>query len=212
MAQEIEKFYLLQEGENVITNDLIEEFKKRNPELQPFLEKHNLELRPLKLDYFESWIYWIISQQLNGRVADLLINRFRTLCKELTPTKVLEIPDQEFRSIGISKSKTEYLKNIALFHQEKKNIENFEAYSSDQIRKIYTKVRGIGPWTVDMFLIFNLNRLDILATHDLVVRKGIKRMYNLKDVPSIKMAEKIGGKWGDLATLGTLLAWEIIGD
>lgn len=211
MGDQIEKFYLIQKGKNVITKDLLNRFITANPELTPFFEKRKIELRPLEFSHFESWTYWIISQQLSGKVADILINRFRATCEQVTPSNVLSIESDKLRNIGISRSKIEYLKNIAKFHYEGKHIVNFETYSSDEIRDHYSKIKGIGPWTINMFLIFNLTRLDILAVNDLVVRKGIKEMYGLDAVPNVKQASQIGQKWGDLATIGTLLAWEVVG-
>ncbi len=196
----------------MITPGLLTRFKRENPELAPYLQKHKLNLRPLDLGFFESWTYWIISQQLNGKVADLLINRFRRLCGKVTPEQVVQVSDSKLRAAGISMSKAEYLKNIARFHLEGNHIEEFEEFSSEEIRKLYSQVRGIGPWTVNMFLIFNLNRLDVLAVNDLVVRKGIKEMYSLPETPTVMEARQIGEKWGNLATIGTLLAWEVIGD
>ncbi len=206
----LERFYEKQSGKNIITEFHLQEFKRRNPELSDFLNSYEIKLSPIDFSHFESWTYWIISQQLNGRVADLLINRFRLLCGTVTPERVREIHLSEYKKIGISKSKSHYLYNIAQFHLEGKHITDFSNFTSEDIRLHYTQIKGIGPWTVNMFLIFNLGRLDVLAVNDLVVRKGIQQLYSLKEVPSVSQARQVCKKWGDLSTIGTLLSWEVM--
>ncbi len=206
------EFYLQSEGQNLITDEMLSKFKERNPELASLVDKYRPSLRRLKFDFFESWCYWIISQQLSGHVADLLIERFRTLCGKVTPTRVKALTVDEMRSVGISNSKATYLHNIADFYLSGKNISYYDQASSDEIRDTYSKIKGIGPWTINMFLIFNLGRLDVLAINDLVVRKGIQRLYNLSHLPKPKEAMELCKNWGDLATIGTILAWIVMGE
>ena len=76
--------------------------------------------------------------------------------------------------------------------------------------KLFLPIKGIGEWTIQMFLIFHFGKLDVLAAKDLAVRKGIKIMYDLNHVPSVKEVHALTKSWKPYYTIGTLLAWNIL--
>lgn len=205
-------FYLQGKGDNVITSEKLDQFIEINPELTDKLAKYNLELRLLEFSHLESFCAWIMSQQISGKVAEMFLHRFRGLVGNITPKNILSTPNDQLRDIGLSRTKTEYIKNIAQFYLEDNQLDNHDDYTSQEILDHYTQIRGIGPWTVNMFMIFNLGRLDIAAPKDLVVRKGLKRLYNLDQIPNVSQSKKIMNSWGDLATIGTILSWAAMGE
>jgi len=211
MEQEL-PFYLKGTGQNLITPKLIHQFTATNPALATKIDQYSLSLKTLDLSHFESFCAWIISQQISGLVAEQLFNRLQLQLGVITPEVVLQTDTEVFRGIGLSKSKIEYLMNIADFFVKGKAIQNHENYSSEQILDHYCQIRGIGPWTVNMFLIFNLGRLDIAAPGDLVVRKGLKHLYDLPEIPSPNEARKLMQSWNELATIGTILSWAAMGE
>ncbi len=91
-------------------------------------------------------------------------------------------------------------------------IKSLQSLSSDEILKLFSQIKGVGEWTVQMYLLFSLGRLDVIAPNDLGVRKGIQKMYNLEELPTPGKVKKIAEKWHPLETVGTYLAWRVIDD
>lgn len=203
-------FYLMSNRKNVISKSEIQKFRADNPELSEYIDSHKIELRPLEISNFEALCCWIIGQQISSKVARSITKRFRTYT-DITPEGILEKSFDELKSIGFSKSKTKYVQNLATFFISNK-MPDFNKMTNKEIIKYFSQVKGIGEWTVQMHLIFAFGRKNILAVKDLVVRKGIQRLYSLTNVPSEKEAKIIGTKWGELATIGTLLSWSIMGE
>lgn len=207
-------FYLRSTNANIVKEEDIDRFLQDNPDLRPYAEKYDIELRLLDQDPFTSICYWIIGQQLSVRAADSILNRFLQLVDPLQPEIALEKTIDELRSVGLSRSKGEYIQNWAKFCIEHKNdprLLNPGNFDSAEIMKFYTQVKGIGPWTVNMYLIFVLGKMDIFAIKDLAVKKGIQLMYNLKELPKERDAIKnYKEQWGELATIGTLLSWFVL--
>jgi DNA-3-methyladenine glycosylase II len=171
-------------------------------------------LKLLDLGLFESFCYWIIGQQLSVRAADSIIGRFLKLVVPLTPENLLTIEHDKLRSVGLSNSKAEYVKNVAQFlidNDDRAEINSPNEFSSEDLRKFFMQIRGVGPWTVNMHLIFILGKLDVFAIKDLGVKKGIKILYDLPDLPKERLAiSDYSDNWGDLATIGTLLSWNVL--
>ena len=207
-------FYLKSSSENIIRKKDVNLFIKLNPELREYVNKYPISLKLLDLDNITSFTFWIIGQQLSVRAADSIIKRFVKLVNPLTSENLLTIDHDDLRGVGLSNSKAEYVKNIARFLIENKNAEEIispEKFNSDQLMSFYTSIRGVGPWTVNMHLIFVLGRMDVFAIKDLGVKKGVKILYDLDELPKEKDAiNNYRGKWGDLATIGTLLCWNVL--
>ncbi|MHA2252668.1 MAG: DNA-3-methyladenine glycosylase family protein [Candidatus Kariarchaeaceae archaeon] len=202
-------FYIIMDGESVISQEDVDTFIMNNPELTSYFEVYNIELRLLQMSNLQSFCSWIISQQISSIAANKILNRFLLEINPLTTKKLLTTSEDNLRRIGLSHSKIEYVYNLAKF-LDLNDIQQPEQYSSEDLRNHYTQIRGIGPWTVNMHLIFILGRMDILAVKDLVVRKGIQILYSLQKTPTEQEAINICKSWGKLATIGTLLAWEVV--
>ena len=87
------------------------------------------------------------------------------------------------------------------------SIEECDKLSDDEIKDKLTNIKGVGPWTVEMFLIFNLGRLDVLPIHDLGVRKGFQIAYKKRNLPTPEQLERFGKKWKPYRTIATLYLW-----
>lgn len=207
-------FYLKSNSKNVIKKAQIIKFIKNNPELEEQVNKYPITLKLLDLELFESFCYWIIGQQLSVRAADSIIGRFLKLVVPLTPKNLLTIDHVKLRSVGLSNSKAEYVKNVARFvieNEDRAEITSPLNFSSEDLRKFFMQIKGVGPWTVNMHLIFILGKLDVFAIKDLGVKKGIKILYDLPDLPKEKDAiNAYSNNWGNLATIGTLLSWNVL--
>jgi len=159
---------------------------------------------------FIALINSIVFQQLSYKAAITIWNRFENLVGEVNPQSILEISDENLRSCGLSGTKISYIKNISKAMIDKDiDLENIENISDEEIINMLVKIKGIGVWTAEMFLIFCLNRNNVMAYKDLGIRKGLKWLYNLKEEPTIEEFNKIKNKWSPFNTIATLYLWEI---
>ncbi len=161
---------------------------------------------------FEALAWAIISQQISTKAAHKIYQRFSSLyCLEASI--ILQIPEEQLQSIGISRYKVSYLKNLAQ-HIESglPTLTELEKMNNDEIIQTLTSIKGIGVWTVQMLLIFRLHRLDILPSGDLGIRQAIKKLYNLPELPSPKIVEAMGQKWTPYRTIASWYLWRSLSD
>ncbi len=201
---------------NIFTTKVLNQFKKQVPELKKPLELVKLTLEPTLMPPFEMIVRSIIYQQLSGKAAKTIHDRFLQLVGRLTPASVLKTSQEELKSVGLSRQKASYLHNVAESFQrggflwKYRTINSLSELSSDDIVKLFVQIKGVGEWTVEMYLIFAMGRLDILSEKDLGVRKGIQKLYGLPDVPPPKQVIELAKNWKPLETVGTFLAWRIL--
>lgn len=161
--------------------------------------------------YFVSLCSEIIGQQLSGKVADVLFDRFEKLFPKRTVTakRVLAISEATLRGVGMSWSKARYIKNLAQTVTDGTvNLDNIASYDDEGVIAELTKVKGIGPWTAEMFLMFTLGREDVFSYGDLGLRKAIKKLYGFKKDPTVKQMEKIANKWKPYRTYAARILWK----
>ncbi len=201
---------------NVLTTRILNRFAKQVPELERFLKRAKIRLEPTLASPFEMLTRSIVYQQLSGKAAKTIHDRMLNLIGTITPKAVLAKSQEELRTVGLSRQKASYLHNVAEafgkggFLQEYNSADSLNDLSSEEITKLFVDIKGVGEWTVQMYLIFSLGRLDILSPGDLGVRKGVQLMYGLKDVPTPKELIEIAKKWHPLETVGTCLAWRAV--
>ncbi|MHA2027002.1 MAG: DNA-3-methyladenine glycosylase family protein [Candidatus Thorarchaeota archaeon] len=201
---------------NVFKKRMLVKFAKQVPELESALRKANMKLEPTLQSPFEMLTKSIIFQQLAAKAANTIHGRFLKLVGKLTPTRVLSKTQDELRSVGLSRQKASYIHNVAEafgkggFLWKYRKIESMDDLSSQEITDLFIQIKGVGVWTVQMYLIFSLGRLDVLAAGDLGVRKGVQKMYNLQEMPSQKQVVEIAKKWHPFETVGTYLAWRVL--
>ncbi len=188
--------------------------KKTDPELKYLLNSFEIdELKPEK-NYFKSLTRTIIYQQLSGKAAKTILDRFISLYngkKFPTPNDVIETENGILYSIGISRAKAQYIKNISLaFLNETIDYKNLDNLCNDEITKQLVDIKGIGPWTAQMFLMFTLNRSDVFPSGDLGVQKGFQQYFKLKELPSPTTMEKRAEKWKPFRTMVSLYLWKVV--
>lgn len=151
----------------------------------------------------------IIYQQLSGKAAAAIHHRFLQLYADsLTASDILNTPDDVLRSVGISRPKITYLKDLAQRAEELPNINTLQTMDDETIIKSLTVVKGIGRWTVQMLLIFRLHRWDILPVDDLGIRAAIRNIYNLPELPNKKTIEHLGKPWQPYRTVACWYLWQ----
>lgn len=201
---------------NIFTKKTLDKFAKQVPELEASLRSAKMKLEPTLQPPFEMLVRSIIYQQLAYKAAKTIHDRFLELVGQLTPTRVLAKTQEELRSVGLSRQKASYIHNVAEsfgrggFLWKYRKTESLSKLSTAEITDLFSKIKGVGIWTVHMYLIFALGRLDVLAAGDLGVRKGVMKLYGLPDVPTQKQVEEIAKNWHSLETVGTYLAWRSV--
>lgn len=161
--------------------------------------------------YFQNLCREIIGQQLAGTVARIIFKRFTELFpeKKASAEAILEISEQKLRNVGMAWSKVEAIKDLA-----KKTINgdlNFRRISkmSDQeVVDTLTQVKGIGPWTAEMFLMFTLGREDVFSAKDLGLRKAIAKLYHMKGEPKQEKLDNLTRKWSPYRTYACRVLWK----
>ena len=162
-------------------------------------------------DLFSSLSRAILHQQLSTKAAATIHQRFLQLYAEKpfpTASDVLNTPEEVLRSVGVSRPKIGYLKDLATHVLlELPTLEELSAMDDESIIKTLTQIKGIGRWTVQMLLIFRLNRHDVLAVDDLGVRAAIRKVYGLDELPSRQTVEHLGQRWKPYCTIASWYLW-----
>ncbi|NDB28960.1 DNA-3-methyladenine glycosylase 2 family protein, partial [archaeon] len=168
---------------NIFDEKQIEIFLKSAPNLRKFMSQVNLELRPTMSPPFDRLIESVIFQQLSGKAASTIFGRFVNLVEEVTPENILMYKFEDFRGVGLSSQKAQYVHNIANEFKvggsmsQYSDAKSLDDLSNKEIISLFSQIKGVGEWTVEMYLIFGLGRLDVFSSKDLGVRKGLQKMY-----------------------------------
>ncbi len=187
----------------------VNHLKKADPVLRAIIER----VGPCRMEYglpeFCSLAEAIVYQQLNGKAAVTIFNRFAALAGEpLTPQGILKLSDEQLRSVGLSKQKSAYLKDLAA--KTASGLLDFtrlhELTDEDVIQHL-TQVKGVGVWTAHMFLIFSLRRPNVLPTGDYGVQVAIRKHYKKRKLPKPKDMEKIAKAWEPYRSVACWYMW-----
>ena len=201
------------------------QFLKRDKRLGAFIKRHGplVHRRPHAGGAFQSLAEAIVYQQLSGKAAGTILKRFVALFPPTspkaskgkgetfpTPEQVLKIKLEKLRSAGLSGQKSAYLKDLAAkFTDGTINPELFSKMSDAEIIEHVVAVKGIGEWTAQMFLMFTLNRPDVLPTGDLGIQKGFQKLFALRSRPSPKQMEKLASGWQGHRTAACMYLWRL---
>ncbi len=169
---------------------------------------------PYKITYrepvFETLVRSIVYQQLNGRAALTIFNRLAAAVKvsPMTPQAILKLRPQTMRKIGLSQQKTLYIRELARMTRDGEvQFERLLDLSDLEIVEHLTRVKGVGVWTVQMFLIFALRRPDVLPVGDLGVRMAMKKAYGLDALPTPAEMEEIAVQWRPYCSIASWYMW-----
>lgn len=162
-------------------------------------------------NHFRSLVVAIVNQQLSGKAADTILTRFVALFpkgKFPTPEQVVKMPAAKMRRAGLSKMKTSFLKDLSRKVLDGTvDFKKMPRWSDEEVIEHLTRVKGIGRWTAEMFLMFSLGRDDIFSYGDLGLRNAIQKLYGLKKHPTPAQAEKIASQWKPYRTLASRYLW-----
>lgn len=163
-------------------------------------------------NYYHSLISSILSQQLSVKASNTIEQRFKNLFNGQypSPEELLEKDLDTLRGVGVSRQKASYIQDLARHILDGRvNFAHINNLSNDEIIRELTQVKGIGVWTVHMFLIFCMGRLDVLPVGDLGIRAGIQKLYELDHLPAASEIEHIAQKnnWHPYESVASWYIW-----
>src|SRR5580658_10948079 len=188
----------------------LKHLKKSDPVIAAIIRR----VGPCAIQYrepsFETLVRSIVYQQLSGRVASVIFSRLHAAAGEerLTPAGIMKLRPEKMRKVGLSGQKTLYIRELAK-HTKRGSIvfENLPDTDDAMVIEHLTRVKGIGVWTAQMFLMFALRREDILPVADLGIRSAMKKAYGLRDLPKPAEMEKIATAWKPYASIACWYLW-----
>jgi 3-methyladenine DNA glycosylase/8-oxoguanine DNA glycosylase len=184
-----------------------------DPVMSALIEKIGIvRLRPRRLSPFQSLTQAIIHQQLSGKAAGTILERFKMLFPDggfPTPGEVAKTSVDWLRTAGLSRPKSAYIIDLAKRCDADllPSVSDCDLLHDEEIIAKFTEIKGIGRWTVEMFLIFNLGRPDVLPVHDLGVRRGFQIAHRKRDLPTPEQLAKHGVRWAPHRTHAARYLW-----
>ena len=185
--------------------EAIQYLSDKDPIFKLIVEKYGMPIIPIRPQGFETLVLLILEQQVSIDSAKATFLKLKAKHNNLNPEALLSFADDEFRSIGVSRQKTSYIK--ALSHSILNNhidIESLATKSSVQVREELIKIKGIGNWTIDVYLMFSLQATDIIPLGDIAVVTTIKELLDIHDKEAM---ENYVAKWSPYRSVATFLLW-----
>jgi DNA-3-methyladenine glycosylase II len=187
----------------------INHLKKSDPVLRAIIER----VGPCRMEFgepvFHSLAEAIVYQQLNGKAAVTIFKRFAALAGEpLTAEGIANLTAEQMRSVGLSKQKSSYLRDMAeRAIRGDLDFTRLPEMTDEEVIKHLTQVKGVGVWTAHMFLIFTLKRQNILPTGDFGIRMAMKKHYHKRKLPNPLQMEKIARPWEPYRSIACWYLW-----
>lgn len=193
-------------------DEILKHFKKNDPLIFSYFLR--IKLPPIKKENPKSYFFRlckeIICQQLSGASGDAIFSRFKKLFtkNKLAPEAVIGKTHEQLRNSGMSNAKARYIRNLAeKISSRELIIHKLDKLSDGDVVTQLTKVKGIGPWTAEMFLIFALGREDVFSFGDLGLRKAVRKLYKFKSDPTEKQIAKIITRWSPYKSYASRILW-----
>jgi DNA-3-methyladenine glycosylase II len=182
--------------------------------LGPVIERHGQPTITPTANALHSLARSIVYQQLSGKAAQTIWDRFLALYpgkRFPRPPAILATPDAALRGAGLSGAKAAALKDLARHVVDKKLVPaRLPSATDEEVAAMLLPVRGIGPWSVDMFLMFALARLDVLPVGDLGIRKGMQRHFGLRKLPEADRMTKLAAPWRPYRSVAAWYMWRLL--
>jgi DNA-3-methyladenine glycosylase II len=185
--------------------EALEYLSRADPIFNVIIEKYGVPPVPKRSEGVETLVLLILEQQVSIDSAKATFLRLRTRIKIFEPTVLIDLPDEEYRTIGVSRQKTSYIKALSMAVINKDiDLESLASKSVAQVREELIKIKGIGNWTIDVYLMFSLQAPDLLPLGDVAV---VTTMKELLDIHDKKDMQAYGKKWSPYRSFATFLLW-----
>jgi DNA-3-methyladenine glycosylase II len=189
---------------------------RRDPVLAAIIRQHGTcalgEARD-RFDHFTMLVRAIVFQQLSTKAATTIYNRLleRMPGGVANPQALSSLSDDQLRAAGISRQKASYLRDLgSKVAAGEVPLDSVDALADEEIITALTKVKGIGRWTAEMFLIFRLQRPDVLPVNDLGILNAIQKVYRLRKKPSAQRLRQIGEPWRPYRSIACWYLWRTL--
>ena len=184
---------------------------RRDPVLAPVIRKHKARSpldRPV-MDPFPSLVRVIAGQQISTKAAATIYGRLAALMPDgVAPEVMLALTDEQFRQAGMSRQKITYLRDLAAkVASGDLPVHSLHELTDDEVIEAIVRVKGLGRWSAEMFLMFRLHRPDVLPVDDLGIVNAIHRLYRLRKKPAADRIRKIGEAWRPYRTVACWYLW-----
>ena len=185
-----------------------------NKRMEKLIDKFGPPNFNLMNNYYESLIRSIVYQQLSGKAASIIYERFLDLFVfdiYPDPKDILAVSIETLRSSGLSYQKVNYIRDLSEKWQDgTMNLTDIDSMTDEEISSELIKVKGIGQWTADMFLMFTLGRPDVFPFGDLGIQKGVMNLTNMNRLPTQKEMERKTKKWQPYRTVAAWYLWKLV--
>jgi DNA-3-methyladenine glycosylase II len=183
----------------------IDFLSKKDKIFKTVIEKYGVPVIPKRVQGFETLALLILEQQVSIDSAKATYNKLKNHIESFLPENLLDLSDENFRICGVSRQKTKYIKCLAQAIIEKTiDLESLPCKSPEIVREELIKIKGIGNWTIDVYLMFSLDAQDLLPLGDIAVINTIKELLDIHDKTEM---EKYSQKWKPYRSMATFLLW-----
>ena len=187
------------------------EHLKKDRVLAKIIQTTDLSIKMGKGPVYDQLIRALVSQQLSTKAADTIYGRFITLLGGTAiPEHLINMDLSTLRSVGLSMQKAQYVKNVSQFFLDKGLDNNvWKKMSDEEILETLTTIKGVGKWTAQMVLIFDLNRHDVFPVDDLIIRNSIIKHYNVLETgkAQLERLHRISAKWSPYRSIACRYLW-----
>lgn len=185
-----------------------------DPRLAPVIDAHGPPALAPTTNPVQSLARAIVSQQLSGKAADTIWGRFLALYPRArfpAPAAILATPIEQLRGAGLSGAKAAAIQDLARHVVERRMVPaRLPTATDDDVAAMLLPIRGIGPWSVHMFLMFALVRPDVLPVGDLGVRKGMQRHFRLRALPTPERMTTLAAPWRPFRSVASWYMWRLL--
>ncbi len=183
----------------------IEYLSEKDTIFKLIIEKYGLPTIPKRPQGFETLVLLILEQQVSIDSAKATFLKLREKIKIFEPGILLDLPDEEFRTLGVSRQKTSYIKALsnAILNKDI-DLESLPTKTADQVRQELIKIKGIGNWTIDIYLMFCLQAPDLLPLGDIAVINTIKELLDIHEKEAMEIHAV---QWSPYRSYATFLLW-----
>lgn len=192
----------------------VDHVSKADARMRAIVKKRGLIDFQIDGDPFESLVEAIISQQLNGLVARTIFGRLKAIVNSepISADSLGRVSVPRMRKAGVSPQKIRYLKDLtSRIRKGQLNLHDLKRRPDNEVIRQLDEVKGIGPWTAHMFLLFTLGRTDVLPVDDLGIQKSIQRIYSLRKRPNAERIGEIAESWHPYCSIASLYLWHAKG-
>ncbi|GGK04893.1 DNA-3-methyladenine glycosylase [Lentibacillus kapialis] len=193
-------------------DDAVKELRKADQRMNKLIEivgNLTISMRP---NYFKSLVRSIVGQQISVQAARTIFGRLEGLLENrIEPAAILKATDEQLRAIGLSRQKITYLRDLtAKVHDKTIDFDQMDGMDNPAVIKLLTSIKGIGKWTAEMFLIFSLGRMNVLAIDDIGIQRGAKWLYEVDKSERRQILLEKQPVWNPHLTIASFYLWEVV--